>query len=59
MIINKGIILESVIVENIIPLNMIINLSCASIDNHIPLDYIFDYLTLKNVIFISKMYISK
>ena len=32
-----------VIVENIIPRNMIINLGCASVDNHIPRDDIFDY----------------
>ena len=32
-----------VIVENIIPRNMIINLGCASVDNHIPQDDIFDY----------------
>ena len=32
-----------VIVENIIPRNMIINLDCASVDNHIPRDDIFDY----------------
>ena len=30
-------------VENIIPWNMIINLGCASVDNHIPLDDIIDY----------------
>ena len=32
-----------VIVENIIPRNMIINLGCASVNNHIPRDDIFDY----------------
>ena len=32
-----------VIVENIITRNMIINLGCASVDNHIPRDDIFDY----------------
>ena len=32
-----------VIVENIMPRNMIINLGCASVDNHIPRDDIFDY----------------
>ena len=32
-----------VIVENIIPRNMIINLGCASVDNHIPRDDIFGY----------------
>ena len=31
------------IVENIIPWNMIFNLGCASVDNHIPWDDIFDY----------------
>ena len=31
------------IVENIIPRNVIINLGCASVDNHIPRDDIFDY----------------
>ena len=31
------------IVENIIPRNKIINLGCASVDNHIPRDDIFDY----------------
>ena len=30
-------------VENIIPRNMIINFGCASVDNHIPRDDIFDY----------------
>ena len=34
---------EWVKVENIIPRNMIINLGCASVDNHIPRDDIFDY----------------
>ena len=32
-----------VIDENIIPRNMIINLGCASVDNHIPRDDICDY----------------
>ena len=32
-----------VTVENIIPRNIIINLGCASVDNHIPRDDIFDY----------------
>ena len=32
-----------VIVENIIPRIVIINLGCASVDNHIPRDDIFDY----------------
>ena len=31
---------------------MIINLGCASVDNHIPRDDIFDHHPLKNVIFI-------
>ena len=31
---------------------MIINLGCASVDNHIPRDDNFDYHPLKNVIFI-------
>ena len=30
-------------VENIIPRNKIINRGCASVDNHIPRDDIFDY----------------
>ena len=30
-------------VKNIVPRNMIINLGCASVDNHIPRDDIFDY----------------
>ena len=38
---------ERVIVENIIPRNMIISLGCASVDNHIPRDDIFDYHTLR------------
>ena len=32
-----------VIGENIIPRNVIINIGCASVDNHIPRDDIFDY----------------
>ena len=35
------------IVANIIPRNMIINLGCASVDNHIPRDDIFDYHPLR------------
>ena len=35
------------IVEDIIPRNMIINLGCASVDNHIPRDDIFDYHPLR------------
>ena len=31
------------IVDNIIPWDMIINLDCTSVDNHIPQDNIFDY----------------
>ena len=38
---------ERVIVENIIPRNMIINLGCASVDNHIPRDDIIDYHPLR------------
>ena len=34
-------------VENIIPRNMIINLGCASVDNHIPRDDILDYHPIK------------
>ena len=45
-------ILERVIVESIIPRNMIINRGAAEVDNHISRDDIFDYHTLKNVIFI-------
>ena len=40
------------IVEKIIPRNMIVNLGCASVDNHIHKDDINDYHPLKNVIFI-------
>ena len=35
------------IVENIIRRNMIINLGCASVDNHIPWDDIFDYQPIR------------
>ena len=35
------------IVENIIPRNMIINLGCASVDYHISRDDIFDYHPLR------------
>ena len=35
------------IVENIIPRNMIINLACTLVDNHIPRDDIFDYRSLR------------
>ena len=33
--------------KNIIPRNMIIKLGCASVDNHIPRDDIFDYLPMR------------
>ena len=33
--------------KNIIPRNMIINLGCASVDNHILRDDIFDYRTIR------------
>ena len=36
-----------VIVDNIIPRNMIINLGCAWVDNHIPRDDIFDYQPIR------------
>ena len=45
-------ILERVIVENIIPRNMIINRGAAEVDNHISRDDFFGYHTLKNVKFI-------
>ena len=45
-------ILERVIVENIIPRNVIINRGAAEVDNHISRDDFFDYHPLKNVIFI-------
>ena len=46
-----------VIVENIIPRNVIINLSCASVDNHISRDDIFDYHPKRecNIYFIPNM----
>ena len=44
--------LERVIVENIIPRNVVINRSAAEVDNHISRDDFFDYHPLKNVIFI-------
>ena len=46
---------EGVIVANIIPRNMIINLGFASVDNHIPRDDIFDYHPLRecNIFIIS------
>ena len=43
---------ERVIVENIIPRNVIINRCAAEVDNHISRDDIFDYHPIKNVIFI-------
>ena len=45
-------ILESAIVENINPRNVIINRGAAEVDAHISRDDIFDYHTLKNVIYI-------
>ena len=45
-------ILERVIVENIIPRNVIINRGAAEVDNHILRDDFFDCHPLKNVIFI-------
>ena len=50
-----------VIDKNIIPRNVIINLGCASIDNHIPRDDIFDYHPIRvcniYIIFINGKYI--
>ena len=45
---------ERVIVENIIPRNVIINRGAASVDNHISRDDIFDYHPLRecNIYFI-------
>ena len=40
---------ERVIVENIIPQNMIINIGCTSFDNNIPLDDVFDYHIFKTL----------
>ena len=51
-IIYKYNILERVIVEYIIPRNVIINPGAAKVDNHISRDDFFDYHPLKNVIFI-------
>ena len=45
---NKYNICERVIVKKIIPRNMINNLSCTSVNNHIPPDDILDYHPLKN-----------
>ena len=45
-------ILERVIVENIIPRNVIINQGAAEVDNYISRDDFFDYHPVKNVIFI-------
>ena len=36
-----------VIVDNIIPRNMTINLGCTSVDNHIPRDDIFGYQPIR------------
>ena len=46
-------------VENIIPRNMIINLGCTSVDNHIPRDDIFDYHPIRecNIYIIATKYI--
>ena len=52
VILYKYNILERVIVENIIPRNVIINRGAAEVDNHISRDDFFDYHPLKNVIFI-------
>ena len=52
---NKYNIFERVMVEKIIPQNMIITIGCASVDNHIPRDDIFNYHPLKHVIFIYYM----
>ena len=43
-------ILERVLVENIIPRNEIINRGCASVDNLIPRDDIFDCASVDNLI---------
>ena len=45
-------ILERVLVENIIPRNVIIIRGAAEVDNHISRDDFFDQHPLKNVIFI-------
>ena len=52
VVIYKYNILERVIVENIIPRNVIINRGAAEVEIHISRDDIFDYHPLKNVIFI-------
>ena len=52
VVIYKYNILERVIVENIIPRNLIINRDAVEVDNHISRDDFFDYHPLKNVIFI-------
>ena len=46
------------IVENIIPQNMIINLGCASVDNHIPRDDIFDYHPIRECNIYIILYVS-
>ena len=48
MLLYKYNILERVIVENIIPKNVIINRGAAEVDNHISRDDFFDYHPLKN-----------
>ena len=40
------------LVENIVPRNVIFNRGAAEVDNHISRDDFFDYYPLKNVIFI-------
>ena len=52
MLLYKYNILERVLVENIIPRNVIINRGAAEVDYHISRDEFFDYHPLKNVIFI-------
>ena len=50
-----------VIVENIIPRNVISNLGCALVVNHIPLDDIFDYQHIResNIYIMSMVITSK
>ena len=52
LILYKYNILERVIVENIIPRNMIINRGASEVDNHISREHFFDSYPLKNIIFI-------
>ena len=49
------------IVENIIPRNKIINLGCATVDNHIPRDDILHYYARRecNIYILSYLEISK